>query len=43
MFTFEFIILSDFHSFTENEDKLENWSIFKISAKIWVCDLGPND
>ena len=36
------IILTDFHSFTVNEDKLENWSIFKISAKVWVCDSGQN-
>ena len=36
------IILTDFHSFTVNEEKLQNESIFKISAKIWVCDLGQN-
>ena len=32
------IILTDFHSFTVNEDKLENWSIFKITVKVRVCD-----
>ena len=30
------IILTDFHSFTVNEDKLENQSIFKISDNIQV-------
>ena len=34
------IILTDFHSFTVNEDKLQNWPIFKISAK--VCNSGRN-
>ena len=34
------IILTDFHSFTVNEGKLQNYSIFKISAK--VCALGQN-
>ena len=34
------IILTDFHSFTVNEQKLQNWSIFKFSARIRVCDLG---
>ena len=29
----------DFHSFTVNEDKLQNYSIFKISAKAQVYDL----
>ena len=32
------IILTDFHSFTVNEDKLQNQSIFKISAKVRVHD-----
>ena len=27
----------DFHSLTVNEDKLQNWSIFEISAKVRVC------
>ena len=31
------IILTDFHSFAVNEDKLQNWSIFKISAKVRVA------
>ena len=25
-----------------NEDILQNQSIFKISAKVWVCDVGQN-
>ena len=33
MFTIESIILTYFYSFTVNEDKLQNESIFKISAK----------
>ena len=36
------IISTDFHSFTVNEDKVQNWSIFKISAKVRVCDLDQN-
>ena len=36
------IVLTDFHSFTVNEDKLQNPSIFKISAKVRVCDSGQN-
>ena len=36
------IILTDFHSFTVNEDKLQNSSIFKISAKVGVCDSGQD-
>ena len=36
------IILTDFHSFTVNEEKLQNKSIFKFSAKVWVSDLGQN-
>ena len=35
-------ILTDFHSFTVNEEKLQKKSIFKFSAKVWVCDLGQN-
>ena len=34
------IILTDFHSFTVNEEKLQKWSIFKFSPKVRVCDLG---
>ena len=34
------IILTDFHSFTVNEEKLQNESIFKISAKVLVCNIG---
>ena len=36
------IILTDFHNFTLNEEKLENYSIFKFSAKVRVCDLSQN-
>ena len=36
------VILTDFHSFTVNEEKLQNWSIFKISAKLRVCDSAQN-
>ena len=36
------IILTDFHSFTVNEEKLQNWSIFKFSPKVRVCDSGQN-
>ena len=35
-------MLTDFHSFRVNEDKLKNWSIFKTSAKVRVCDSGQN-
>ena len=34
------IILTVFHSFTVNEEKLQNYSIFKFSAKVRVCNLG---
>ena len=37
-----FIILTHFHIFTVIEDKIQNGSIFKISAKVCVCDLGRN-
>ena len=40
MFTIELDHLTDFHSLTVNEDKLQNYSIFKISAKVRVCDFG---
>ena len=36
------IILSDFHSFTVNEEILQNYSIFEFSAEVQVCDLGQN-
>ena len=36
------IILIDFNNFTENEDKLQNLSIFRISAKVRICDFGQN-
>ena len=36
------MILCDFHTFTVNEEKLQNWSILKISAKGLECDLGQN-
>ena len=36
------IILTDFHIYTVNEEKLEKYSIFKFSAKVRVCDLGEN-
>ena len=36
------IILTHSHSFTVNDDKLQNESIFKISAKVRVYDLGQN-
>ena len=32
----------EFHSFTVNEDKIQNSSILKISAKSRVCDSGQN-
>ena len=35
-------MLSDFHSFAVNEDKLQNLSIFKISAKVQACDSAQN-
>ena len=34
--------MTDFHSFTVNEDKLQNYSIFKIYPKVRVCDLCQN-
>ena len=34
--------ITDFHRFTVNEDKLQNESIFKISAEVWVCDSDQN-
>ena len=36
------IIYTDFHSFTVNEDKLRNYSIFKIYPKVRLCDLRQN-
>ena len=36
------MILTDFLSFRVNEEKLENWSIFEISFKVWVCDQCEN-
>ena len=36
------IIFTDFHSFTVNEDKLQNLSIFKFPAKVRVCDFIQN-
>ena len=36
------IILTDFHNFTVNEDKLHNFLNLLISAKVRVCDLGQN-
>ena len=36
------IILTDFHSLTANEEKLQNYSIFKFSADVQVCDTGKN-
>ena len=36
------IIFTDFHSFTVNEDKLQNESIFKISSKVHVFESGQN-
>ena len=36
------IILTDFRSFTVNEDKLQHWSIFKISAIVQLCYLCQN-
>ena len=36
------IILTAFHTFTENEEKLQNQSIFKFSAKVRVYGLGQN-
>ena len=34
------IILTDFHSFTVNEEKLQKLSIFKFSAKVRVWNFG---
>ena len=36
------VILTDFYNFTVDEQKLQNESIFKISAKVRLCDLGQN-
>ena len=36
MFTFKSVHFTDFLSFTVNVDKLQNQSIFKISAKVRV-------
>ena len=36
------IILTDFHSFTVNEGKLQNQSIFKFSPKVRVYNFGQN-
>ena len=36
------MILTDFHSFTVKEEKLQNQSIFKISAKVRVWYSGEN-
>ena len=36
------MILTDFHSFTVNEGKHLNQSIFKNSAKVQVYDSGQN-
>ena len=35
-------ILTDFHSFTVNEGKLQNYTIFESSAKVQVCDSCQN-
>ena len=35
-------LLTDFHSCTVNEDKLQNYLIFKISANVRVCDSDQN-
>ena len=34
--------MTGFHSITVNEEKIENLSIFKICAKLRVCDTGQN-
>ena len=34
--------MTDFHSFTVNEEKFQNWSILKFSAKVRICDSGQN-
>ena len=36
------IILTDFHSFTENEEKSKISQFLKFSSKVRVCDLGQN-
>ena len=36
------IILTEILGFTVIEDKLQNYSIVKVSAKVWVCDFGQN-
>ena len=36
------IILTDFHCFTVNEEKLQVSSSFKLAAKVRVCDPGQN-
>ena len=38
----DLIIFTDFRSFTVNEEKLQNQSIFKFSAKVTLYDLGQN-
>ena len=34
--------MNDFHSFTVNEDKLQNYPIFQFYAKVSLSDLGQN-
>ena len=41
-FNSNLIILTDFHSFTVNEEQPQNLSIFKFSAKVQACNLGQN-
>ena len=36
------MIITDFHRFTDHEDKLENYSNLKFYANFWVSDLGQN-
>ena len=36
------IILTDFQGFSVNEEKLQNWSIFKFSPKVRVYNSGQN-
>ena len=36
------MILTDFHSFTVNEDKLQNKLIFKIAAEFQLFELYQN-
>ena len=42
MFTIKFDHFDSLSHFTVKEDKLQNESIFKISAKAHLCNFGQN-